>query len=288
MKYGLEDVRDVLERASARETTMRVAAGAVARTLLAELGIRVMSHVVRIGAEAADPDGPAYAAPFDALAAAAEASPVRCVDPAAGERMVAAIDVAKRAGTSLGGVVEVRTTPLPVGLGSHVHWDRRLDGRLAQALMSIHAIKGVELGLGFGVAALPGTEAHDPFEPGFGRPSNRAGGVEGGMTNGQPLVVRAAMKPIATMPRPLPSVDLASGEAVPAHFERADACAVPAAGVIAEAMAMWVLAEACLEKYGGDSLAELKAHFEASRRLQRERLPAGGQAAGHDEEDGET
>ena len=288
MKYDLADVRDVLERASARETTMRVAAGAVARVLLGALGIELMSHVVRIGAEAAEPAAAAWEAPLATLREACEASPVRCADPEAGARMVAAIDAAKRAGTSLGGVVEVRTTPLPVGLGSHVHWDRRLDGRLAQALMSIHAIKGVAFGLGFDVAALPGTEAHDPFEPGFGRPSNRAGGVEGGMSNGQPLVVRAAMKPIATMPRPLPSVDLESGEAVPAHFERADVCAVPAAGVIAEAMVAWVLAEACLEKYGGDSLAELVAHFEASERLQRERLPHGGLAAPGQEEESET
>lgn len=288
MKYDLADVRDVLERASARETTVRVAAGAVARALLRELGIEITSHVVRIGAEAADLARPEYASSIGAMREASDTSPVRCLDPAAAERMIAAIDAAKRAGTSLGGVVEVRTSPLPVGLGSHVHWDRRLDGRLAQAIMSIHAIKGVEFGLGFGVAEVPGPEAHDPFEPGFGRPSNRAGGVEGGMSNGQPLVVRAAMKPIATMPRPLPSVDLATGEAVPAHFERADACAVPAAGVIAEAMVAWVLAEACLEKYGGDSLAELKAHFEASQRLQAARLPGGGGAAPGQEEDTEA
>ena len=294
MKYDLEDVRDVLERASARETTMRVAAGAIARVLLRELGIELMSHVVRIGAETADLDADVYTASLASMREAADISPVRCVDVHAAQRMVAAIDAAKRAGTSLGGIVEVRSSELPVGLGSHVHWDRRLDGRLAQALMSIHAIKGVEFGLGFGVAGVPGTEAHDPFEPGFGRPSNRAGGVEGGMSNGQPLVVRAAMKPIATMPRPLPSVDLASGEAVPAHFERADACAVPAAGVIAEAMVAWVLAEACLEKYGGDSLRELRAHFEASERLQAERLPGGGVAVPHgaaasnDVEDSET
>lgn len=277
MKYNLEDVRDVLERASARETTMRVAAGAVARALLAELGITVMSHVVRIGDVALDTVPEQNAS---VLREAAEASLVRCVDESVSAAMVAAIDVAKRAGTSLGGVVEVRTSPLPVGLGSHVHWDRRLDGRLAQALVSIHAIKGVEFGLGFAVAAVPGTEAHDPFEVGFGRPSNRAGGVEGGMSNGQPLVVRAAMKPIATMPRPLPSVDIATGEAVPAHFERADACAVPAAGVIAEAMVCWVLAEAVLEKYGGDSLAEFKAHFEASQQLAKARLPHGGGVPG--------
>lgn len=269
LKYRHEDVRDVLERASARETTMRVAVGAVARELLAAFGLAVTSHVVAIGgvrSEATPED-------FEALAAAAEASPVRCADEAAGGRMVAAIDEAKRAGTSLGGVIEVRTTPLPVGLGSHVHWDRRLDARLAMAVMSIHAIKGVEFGLGFAVAERPGFEAHDTFVPGFDRPTNHAGGVEGGMTNGQPLVLRAAMKPIATMPRPLDSVDLATGEAVKAHFERADTCAVPAAGVIAEAMVAWVLAEALLEKFGGDSLAELQAHFRSTRALQSAQLP---------------
>ncbi len=297
MKYDLADVRDVLERASARETTMRVAAGAVARVLLRALGIELMSHVVRIGGEAANLDHDVYTAPLTegsqrgwiaTMREAADISSVRCVDVEAATRMVAAIDAAKRAGTSLGGVVEVRTTPLPVGLGSHVHWDRRLDGRLAQALMSIHAIKGVEFGLGFEVAALPGTEAHDSFEVGFKRTSNRAGGVEGGMSNGQPLIVRAAMKPIATMPRPLPSIDIQTGEAVPAHFERADACAVPAAGVIAEAMVAWVLAEAVLEKYGGDSLAELQAHFEASESLQAARLPLGGEAAPGQDEESET
>lgn len=273
LKYDLEDVRDVLERASARETTMRVAVGAVARALLAALEIDLTSHVTAIGdVEAATSAAETPRTP-DEIRALAEPSDVRCVDEAAGSRMIAAIDAAKRAGTSLGGVVEVVTSRLPIGLGSHVHWDRRLDGRLAQAVLSIHAIKGVEFGLGFKVAARPGTEAHDPFVAGFKRTSNHAGGLEGGMTNGEPLVVRAAMKPISTMPRPLPSVDLATGEEVQAHFERADACAVPAAGVVTEAMVAWVLAEACLEKFGGDSLGELEAHFEASKKLQLERLP---------------
>ncbi|HEY9723626.1 MAG TPA: chorismate synthase [Oscillatoriaceae cyanobacterium] len=272
LKYHHEDVRDVLERASARETTMRVAVGAVARELLAAFGVAITSHVVSIGAARADQQAAIYDGPLGALAAAAEASPVRCAESGASERMVAAIDEAKRAGTSLGGVIEVRTTPLPVGLGSHVHWDRRLDARLAMAVMSIHAIKGVEFGLGFAVAERPGFEAHDTFQPGFGRPTNYAGGVEGGMSNGQPLVLRAAMKPIATMPRPLDSVDLATGEAVKAHFERADTCAVPAAGVIAEAMVAWVLAEALLEKYGGDSMAEIAAHYRESQALQDARL----------------
>ena len=268
LKYGLEDVRDVLERASARETTMRVAVGAVARMLLAEFGIDLTSHVVNLGGVRA----PRYEGPLAALREAAEASEVRCADPAISQAMIARIDEAKRERTSVGGVVEVRTTPLPVGLGSHVHYDRRLDGKLAMAVLSIHAIKGVEFGLGFEVAERLGYEVHDPFEPGFTRPSNHAGGLEGGMTNGEPLVLRAAMKPIATMPRPLPSVDLETGEAVEAHFERADACAVPAAGVIAEAMVAWVLAEAFLSKYGGDSIAEIRAHYEASRALERARL----------------
>jgi chorismate synthase len=275
LKYDLEDVRDVLERASARETTMRVAVGAVARLLLAAIGVELTSHVVSIGGARANTADPIYAGDLAALREAAEASPVRCAEGAGSAAMVAAIDAAKKAGTSLGGVVEVISTPLPVGLGSHVHWDRRLDGRLAQAVASVHAIKGVEFGLGFAVAERPGFEAHDTFQVGFERGSNRAGGVEGGMTNGQPLMLRAAMKPIATMPRPLDSVDLESGEAVKAHFERADACAVPAAGVIVEAMVAWVLAEAALEKYGGDSLGEFVAHFEASQARVQERLRRG-------------
>lgn len=275
LKYDHEDIRDVLERASARETTMRVALSAIARALLAEFGIEIASHVVRIG----DVKAPGYDGDLADLREAAEASEVRCVDAEAAQAMIAAIDQAKKDCTSLGGVVEVRTTPLPVGLGSFVHWDRRLDGRLAQAVLSIHAIKGVEFGLGFGVAERPGFEAHDHFEPGFTRPSNHAGGLEGGMTNGEPLVLRAAMKPIATMPRPLPSVDLESGEAVKAHFERADACAVPAAGVIAEAMVALVLAEAFLEKFGGDSIAEIRAHYEASLALQEKRKAYGATAS---------
>jgi chorismate synthase len=268
LKYDHEDIRDVLERASARETTMRVALGAIARAFLAEFGIHVTSHVTNIGGvKAPEVDSDDIAA----LHAAAEASEVRCADETASREMIAAIDQAKKDCTSLGGVIEVRTSPLPVGLGSFVHWDRRLDGRLAQAVLSIHAIKGVEFGLGFGVAERPGFEAHDTFEPGFGRPTNHAGGLEGGMTNGGGLILRAAMKPIATMPRPLPSVDLASGEAVKAHFERADACAVPAAGVIAEAMVALVLAEAFLEKFGGDSIAEVRAHLDASLALQERR-----------------
>lgn len=264
-KYRHEDVRDVLERSSARETTARVAVGALAGVLLSEFGIEVFSHVRAIGPVTAEdlPDD------FDALREAAEASPVRCADPRASAEMVALIDKTRSAGNTLGGVVEVIATGLPIGLGSYVQWDRRLDGRLAQALMAIHAIKGVEVGLGFEAARRPGSEVHDPFVPGFGRPSNHAGGIEGGISNGQPLVLRAAMKPIPTLIHPLPSVHLDTGEAVAAHFERSDVCAVPAAGVVAEAMVRWVLAEALIEKIGGDSLSEMREH---ARSLYKEAL----------------
>ncbi|MEB3196054.1 MAG: chorismate synthase [Candidatus Sericytochromatia bacterium] len=271
LKYGVDDVRDVLERASARETAARVAAGAIAARLLASLGVEVVGHVVQIGdVKATVEEG--FWSDWPAACAALEASPVRCGDGEASVAMVAAIDEAKRQGTSLGGVIAVRTTPLPVGLGSHVQWDRRLDGRLAQAVMSIPAIKGVAIGDAFELASRTGHQAHDGFAQGYARGSNRAGGLEGGMTNGQPLVLLAAKKPISTLPRPLPAVDLSSGEPAPAHFERTDACAVPAASVVAEAMVAWVLAEACLEKFGGDSLAEFMAHFEVGQDLQSRRL----------------
>lgn len=259
-KYRLDDVRDVLERSSARETTSRVMVGALAGVLLSEFGIRVASHVVEIGGIAADPDRFAYDS-LDTLIEAAESSPVRCADPEASARMVELIDQTRSAGDTLGGVVEVVATGLPVGLGSYAQWDRRLDGLLAQALMSIHAIKGVEVGLGFEAARRPGSQVHDPFYPGFKRETNRAGGLEGGVTNGQPLVLRLAMKPIPTLIHPLPSVHLDTGEAVKAHFERSDVCAVPAAGVVAEAMVRWTLANAFLDKLGGDSLSEIRDHF---------------------------
>ncbi|MNX02532.1 Chorismate synthase [compost metagenome] len=264
-KYRHEDVRDVLERSSARETTARVAVGALAGVLLSEFGIEVFSHVRSIGTvEAEDlPDD------FTLLREAAEASPVRCADPGASAEMVALIDKTRSAGNTLGGVVEVIATGLPIGLGSYVQWDRRLDGRLAQALMAIPAIKGVEVGLGFEASRRPGSEVHDPFVPGFARPSNHAGGVEGGISNGQPLVLRAAMKPIPTLIHPLPSVHLDTGEAVSAHFERSDVCAVPAAGVVAEAMVRWILAQALIEKVGGDSLSEMREH---ARSLYKEAL----------------
>ncbi|MBI1884883.1 MAG: chorismate synthase [Chloroflexi bacterium] len=263
MKYGFDDVRNVLERASARETAARVAAGAVCRRFLEEFGIEVHSHTVSIGDVQAQADAePGWAA--------VEESSVRCADPQAGERMVRAIDAAREAGDTLGGVFEVRAGGVPIGLGSHVHWDRKLDGRLAQAVMSIHAVKGVEIGGGFALTAAPGSEAHDvilPPERWDGRPwrraTNRAGGLEGGMTNGEPVVVRGALKPISTLSKPLPSVDLRTAEEVRAHYERSDVCTVPAAGVIGEAMVCIVLAEAMLEKFGGDSLDETKRNYEA-------------------------
>jgi len=266
VKYGTADLRNILERASARETAARVAVGALARCLLSALGIRVFSHVLVIGGVDAHPDTRDYAA----LEAAADASDVRCADPDAAERMRAAISRAGAAGDTLGGVVQVVATGLPVGLGSHVQWDRKLDGQLAGALMSIPAIKGVEIGLGFGVAHRPGSAVHDAIYPGPGgivRQTNNAGGLEGGITNGEPLVVQVAMKPIPTLITPLPSVDLATGKAVSAHSERSDVCAVPAAGVVAEAMVAFVLSASILECFSGDSLDEL--HVSWARTAER-------------------
>ena len=244
MKYGLDDVRPILERASARETAARVAVGAVARRFLETFGIAVHSHTLAIGDVTTCPQGePDWAA--------VEASPVRCADRDASERMVQAVDAAREAGDTLGGVFEVWATGVPIGLGSHVHWDRKLDGQLAQAVMSIHAVKGVEIGGGFALAGLPGSQAHDVILPAdqwgehpWRRASNRAGGLEGGITNGEPVIVRAALKPISTLAKPLPSADLLTGEAIQAHYERSDICVVPAAGVIGEAMVAIVLAEA--------------------------------------------
>lgn len=266
LKYDRTDARDILERASARETTARVAAGAICRRFLAEFGVRIGSHVVHLGGiDAARPD------PMpDDLNTAADASPVRMLDPDASTRAVTHIDEIKRAGNTLGGICEVVVTGLPVGLGSHVSWDRKLDGRLAAALMSIPAVKGVEIGLGFETARRTGAEVHDEIDaaPGRGRAgnvqrrTNRAGGTEGGMTTGEPLVVRVAMKPISTLMRPLGTVDLATGQAAAAAAERSDVTAVPAMGVIAEAMAAFVVAQAWLEKFGGDSLEETRHNFE--------------------------
>lgn len=264
-KYDRRDVRDILERASARETAARVACGAVAKRLLDELGISVDSHIVSIGSVRAEIESRP-----ERLNEAVADSPVRCLDPAAAERMMAEIDAAKERGDTLGGVFEVVATGLPVGLGSHVSWDRKLDGRLARAVMSIQAVKGVDLGIGFEGAERPGSRVHDPIvrapekerAGGIGRASNRAGGLEGGVTTGEPLLVRGAMKPIATLRKRLPSVDLRDGSEGDAAVERSDVCAVPAAGVVGEAMVALVLADAVLEKFGGDSVGEIRRNLE--------------------------
>ncbi|MDO8665105.1 MAG: chorismate synthase [Gemmatimonadales bacterium] len=269
LKYDRTDARDVLERASARETAARVAAGAVCRKLLAEFGVEIGSHVVSLGGVTAR-----YHSPLPApLNDASDLSPVRCLDPDAEKEMMARIDAAKDAGDTLGGVAEVVARGVVVGLGSHVSWDRKLDGRLARALMSIPAVKGVEIGLGFGASRVPGSEAHDEIDRaaegegrvagGFARRSNRAGGLEGGITTGEPLVLRAGMKPISTLMSPLASVDLATGRAAKAQSERSDVTAVPAMGVIAEAMTAIVLAGACVEKFGGDSLTEMRRNYDS-------------------------
>jgi chorismate synthase len=255
-KYGHDDARGVLERASARETAARVALGEVARRFLRQaIGAEIVSHVVAIGSVRA-PDG---LAPRPADLARVDADPVRCLDPAASLAMRAEIDAAKQDGDTLGGIVEVAVYGLPPGLGSHVHWDRRLDGRLAGALMSIQAIKGVEIGDGLTTAARRGSQAHDEIErtsAGIRRLTNRAGGIEGGMSTGEPVRVRAAMKPISTVPRALATIDVRTGEAAKAINQRSDVTAVPAAGVVAEAMTALVVADAVLEKFGGDSVEE--------------------------------
>src|SRR6059036_3778702 len=262
LKYDRMDARDILERASARETVARVACGAVCKVLLEQFGVEVGSHVVELGGVKAGA-GAQHAAPLPArLNQAADASPVRCLDAAAEQDMIARIDAAKAAGDTLGGVVEVIALGVPVGLGSHVSWDAKLDGRLAQALMSIPAVKGVELGLGFEAARRKGSEVHDEILPGFARATNRAGGTEGGMTTGEPLVVRVAMKPISTLMSPLKTVDLKTGGPAQAQSERSDVTAVPAMGVIAEGMLAIVLTEALLEKFGGDALSETKRNFD--------------------------
>ena len=266
LKYDRADARDILERASARETTARVAAGAVARRLLVELGVSIGSHVVQL----AGVDAPALPVLPDDINAAADASDVRCLDPVAAEAMRVAIDAAKVEGDTVGGVAEVVVRGLPVGLGSHVSWDRKLDGRLAQALCSIPAVKGVEMGDGFAAAARRGSTVHDEIVPHPGdarrgnvaRRTNRAGGLEGGMTTGEPLVLRVAMKPISTLMRPLGTVDVATGQTAAAAAERSDVTAVPAMGVIAEAMTALILADAMLEKFGGDSLGELRRNVD--------------------------
>ena len=262
MKYGFEDVRNVLERASARETAARVAAGAVAMRFLEEFGIKLHSHVLSIG--------PIWANPREPIDwEAVEDSPVHCADPEAAGRMMAEIDAAKEAGDTVGGTVEVIAENVPIGLGSHVHWDRKIDGRIAQALMSINAVKAISIGPGWEVVEQRGSQVHDVIEPVtdashlWQRQTNRAGGTEGGMTDGMPLVARFAIKPIATLHQPLPSVDLDTGEAVEAHFERSDVCQAPPAGVIGEAMVALVLADAFVEKFGGDSIPETRRNYQA-------------------------
>jgi chorismate synthase len=266
LKYDRTDARDILERASARETTARVAAGAIARKLLSELDVTIGSHLVHLGGvDAKRPDRLP-----ENLNEVADASQLRTLDADAEQEMITRIDAAKRAGNTLGGVCEVIVTGLPVGLGSHVSWDRKLDAQLGAAMMSIPAVKGVEIGMGFGTARVPGSEVHDQISPAPGRTragnvqrvTNNAGGLEGGMTTGEPLVVRVGMKPISTLMRPLDTVDVATGEAAQAVAERSDVTAVPAMGVIAEAMAALVLANAMLEKFGGDSLSEVRRNLD--------------------------
>jgi chorismate synthase len=271
VKYGHDDMRDVLERASARETAARVAVGAIARQLLRVVGTEIVSHVVRIGSAAvADP----LAIPFDRVRAIGSDTPLHCADAAVEQLMIGEIDRAREAGDTMGGTFEVIAHDVPPGLGSHVHWDRKLDGRLAQALMSIPAIKAVGIGLGPGVANVPGSRVHDEIVasgpgrapgafPGLSRPTNNAGGLEGGVTNGEDLRVTAYMKPISTLMKPLRSVDLATMIESPAAIERSDVCAVPAAAVVGEAMVAIVLADALVEKFGGDSIDELVANWKA-------------------------
>jgi chorismate synthase len=280
VKYGHEDMRNVLERASARETAARVAVGAIARQLLRAVGVDIVSHVVRIGAAAvANPQ----AIPYERVRAIGADTPLHCADGAVEQRMIEEIDRAREAGDTMGGAFEVIAHDVPPGLGSHVHWDRKLDGRLAQALMSIPAIKAVGIGLGPGVADVPGSRVHDeivpsgeerpagPF-PGVSRPTNNAGGLEGGVTNGEDLRITGFMKPISTLMKPLRSVDLATMTESPAAIERSDVCAVPAAAVVGEAMVAIVLADALIEKFGGDSIEELTVNWKAFQKRTAERF----------------
>jgi chorismate synthase len=264
-KYGLTDVRDILERASARETAARVAGGAVAKAFLNALGVSIYSHVIQITSVAAPRRDDLTPADF----AAVDESPVRCLDAEATRAMVAEIDALRKANESLGGVFEVRAFGLVPGLGSHVSWEERLDGRLGQAVLSIQAIKAVSIGDGFEVAGLPGSRAHDEIfwdeERGYRRETNRAGGVEGGMTTGDPLVVRASMKPLPTLTKPLRSVDIATHQPAEALRERTDSCTVPAAGVVGEAMVAFVLADAYRRKFGGDHIDDARAALAAYR-----------------------
>ena len=263
-KYGTDDARDILERASARETASRVALGYFCKAFLAELGISVLSHVVRIGSAAVGDDAPV---PEPRDLDAIDQSPVRCAEPAAAERMVAAIDEALRGGDTLGGVFEVLAYGVPPGVGSHIQFDRKLDARLALALMSIQSVKGVGIGDGFSSAEVPGSRAHDEIVPAAGGPprrlTGRAGGTEGGISNGEVIRARVAMKPLSSLPRPLRTIDVDTGGEAEAITQRTDACAVPAGGVVGEAMVAFVIADAVLEKFGGDSLGETRRNFES-------------------------
>ncbi len=275
-KYGFDDIRPVIERSSARETAMRVACCSVARAFLSALGIEVGSHVLRIGAVGFDhsrewsalTSGLIARGGAGALYRAADESETRMLSPEMTARCIEHIKETKKAGDSLGGAYEVMVTGVPVGLGSYVHWDRRLDGQLAQAVMSIQAQKAVEVGDGIAAATEPGSHIHDPItgdSEGYGRTQNRAGGIEGGMSNGQPIVVRGYMKPIPTLIKPLATVDIASGEAQPTRYERSDVTSVPAASTVAESTVALTIANAVLEKFGGDSLAEIKERVDAAR-----------------------
>lgn len=262
IKYGHRDMRNILERSSARETTVRVAAGAVAKTLLKTFGIEVGSHVVEIGGVKAT--NTQYKDVKD-IQVRSEASPVRCLDEEATEKMKEAIDRAKEEGDSIGGVVEVVVEGVPIGLGSHVHYDRKLDAKLAMAIMSINAFKGVEIGIGFEAASIPGSQVHDEIiwdeNNGYTRKTNNLGGFEGGMTNGMPIVVRGVMKPIPTLYKPLQSVDIETKEPFAASIERSDSCAVPAAAVVAEAVVAWEIANALVEKFGQDRIDEIEENI---------------------------
>ena len=260
LKYNRRDLRDILERASARETTMRVAVGAVAKALLAEFNIQVISHVVQIGQVNANVTNLSN----DQIMKTVEQSPVRCADEIAAKKMINEIDRAKKLKDTIGGIFEIKILNVPPGLGSHVHWDRKLDGRLAQAIMSIQAVKGIEIGMGFGVTKVLGSEVHDEIFYGNGkfyRETNRAGGIEGGMTEGEEIVVRGALKPIATLMRTIMSVDIENKAAFDSAKERSDVCTVPAAGVIGEAVVAFVIADTLQEKFGGDSLEEMKRNY---------------------------
>jgi chorismate synthase len=265
IKYDRDDARDILERSSARETTIRVAIGAICKLLLKEVGVDIVGHIISLGAVQANTDG----LTFQQIRERSEASQTRCADREAEKKMIEAVDAAKANGDTLGGVFEIVAVGVPIGLGSHVQWDRKLDANIARALMSIQAIKGVEVGLGFEAARRFGSQVHDEILPAheglLTRASNNAGGFEGGMTNGQPVVVRAAMKPLSTLMKPMRSVDIKTREEVKATVERSDVCATPAAAVIGEAVVAFELARALLDKFGGDSVREMKRNFESYR-----------------------